>query len=364
MKTLFIITTVLLSLNEVSYANFSMKNFDPLTLKMHESFCSGRFDSFNQLIKSLDIKKSKNLGARLMYIGTKEGQDNDFMLANKVVEAPETPSEVEKILAVNGLLMANHSDFIRIKKLLNFKSNDKIIESYRLFFEGNVDFLIGHHDMAYNKIKNAMDNLPFADPFVLISLYSTALNIKNFQKQMPADYFKLVEKMPDTNSLKYLMKANNLALRHGWETQSEQISSLFERAYELCPYDQAVALSYASVLRNGLKTEKAKKILLDIINNNKYYYPAVDIYLMMIYFESNDPENSKKYLNKAKQSIRYLTKDENAAITYVESHLAPNNSSNALSRYVNFFMTRGLIFVLVTALILVIIFRKKFKKRI
>lgn len=323
--------------------------------KMYLDFCSEKISN------SYGILDGKQIVSAMIYALTKSGQVEHFELAIKTTADIERASEVDRLISANILMMARDSNLERIKKLISFKSADHIHESYRIYFNGLLDIYLGDFKGGFNQIKSAIRMLPYIDEGMLLSLYFVSPNVPSSVEEV-RQYSQSIRSLSDNNALKYLLQANELLLLKGWEAGAIEISDLIQRAYELCPNDADIALSYAALLESKLQTEAAKDIFLKLVDSHKYYNPEIDIRLMLYYFDKKDIENTELYLNKVKKSYLYLSEHNRKAIAIVEQSLAERPSDPFIG-HLNFFSLNGLIFTIVTVLSVIVLVRSYLSKK-
>lgn len=332
-----------------------VKKVDSNREKVYSDFCSG---NINISYKTTNIK---HIGSELIYVLTKNGQIDHFRISKKTLSNFESSSEVDRLLSANVLMMARDNNIEQIKKLISFKSDNQINESYRIYFNGLLNIYLGDFKGGFELIKKAIEVLPYSDEGMLLSLYYVGSNISNATSELQS-YSKVIEKLPRNNAMKYLLQANELALFNGWEAKAVEIGDLISQAYQLCPDDPDIALSYAALLESKFQTEAAKDILLRLISNHEYYNPEIDIRLMQYYFDKKDIEKTELYLKRAKKSYLYLGEHNQKAVTFVEQTLS-GGPIKFIFGYIKFFTLNGLIFMSVLLLAVIIVAKKYLNKK-
>ncbi|AGH96348.1 hypothetical protein [Pseudobdellovibrio exovorus] len=331
---------------------FNDKKTNPLLTDNYIKICSsGTMDPF------VAKDEVEQLLIGLISTVTKVGQIEQLNKAQALKENLTKMSFSERILAANILMMARSNNLKEIRQFLSFSSENRIIESYRMYYDGVLDSYMGNLENGYKQIELAIDNLPFIDEGMILSLISLAIKLPEPPNTINKS-LSLINNLQDSNPMKYLLLANKEMFLYGWESKSSKITELIQKAYQLCPKDIAVVFSFAAIEDSHFKIELAKDLYLEISSDNVLYYPEIDVRLLQYYYyDAQDMTNAKIYLTKSQASWPYLTIEDKNIVKEVTDSLEERSFQTPYSNVLVY------ISVPLIGLILgLIVFIKRFKK--
>lgn len=299
------------------------KQLNPHLSLLHNRMCNN--DTLNGFSESKSSKpKNFLLLQGLVFALTSEGQKNQLENTRQNLDISKL-SEEERILTANILMMARTTDFEKIKSILDFSSQDVVIESYRLFFLGVMNGTLGESLTSYNLMASAIEKLPFIDESMLLSIFSVAGRLGTRPQNLDK-LLNLVDTLPASSPMKYLLLANREMLVNGWAKKSKEITNFIKKAYEICPSDPAISLSNAAMEESNGAIDYAKDLYLEIIEKQFLYYPDVDARLLRIYYEQQNTSETKLFLENSKRSWQYLSPSERDVILAIEKVIKTKSS--------------------------------------
>lgn len=326
----------------------SLEGNESTLSQVYKEFCAG-----NTIEKS-QVAKDLTLPVRLLT----ENKKSDLELLNsKYSNGASEMSEEDKVVFAHLLFTSNSTELEKIKKVLSFASKDAITESYRKFYDGNLDFLVASTSEGYKKMSDAVSTLPILDSRILLSFFGMALD-REVSPDSLTKYLQEIAKYSDEDPF----KVNLLAFQSYISKKSYDVSemkALATKAYELCSRDSSVALGYGIVqYLDEKKLESAKEILLNISEKNDFYSPLVNLYLAQIFNDLGQKELFEMQLQKAKLGLGYLGPKDRKILSELESKLVSKNLSS-LEKVLLAFK-----YVLIVGVLILIglVLRKKFRK--
>jgi predicted Zn-dependent protease len=319
-----------------SYGQASLIPAKTSTYSLYEKFCQGQFEAVNEEAQKLNPAQDNYLPTKLLTLLTTEGQKLAFAQAQNLPADLNQIVEPERVIAANVLLQADSKNIDQVRKLLSFKTENKVTEAYRLDLEAALDVMEGRREMAIKKRLDAVKVHPGANEAILADLFAISANSKN-ARYILEPFFEHIDQMSDSSPNKYFFLAwKEFILSHGKNRDS--IYANFKRAYELCPFDASHALNYIPIMVYTGENDKAEQILLEQLKLSKFHSPNFDYFLAKIYFAEGKREQAKVFVENAHSDRALLLPEYVRELDQMKRKLA--NESYALP------VTVGVVFLI------------------
>lgn len=317
---------------------------DPFLTKVYRMLCHEEYDDAADELRKEIKANPKNVPAHLTLLFEKKQQD---LIAARMAEALASDPDMAKLSEVDRIIFAAHMigsrsvDFEKMQRLLNFKSSDVIVESYRKVYEGSLDILNSRVDDGVLKLAEAVDELPTYDPVVLSQLLSYSVQSQQ-HAEIAASYEHVSKAFEDEDPAKFGLKAF-AKVADGDERKLQEIANNVQEAYEMCPYDPGFAMDHANFLFQKDQKNEARDVLLESIARHTFYPPYMDLLLAEIYDAASDHKKRDFYFARAKAALPYFDAETRKHVTDLE----PTHSTIDLKT----FAVYGTLSILIVALI-------------
>lgn len=279
--------------------------------KIGVMYCQNDQISLHQYIDGLPSDNASFVRAKLVDVYSEQGLDTIKSRMLNIGQDVGSLGEVERLQAVSAMWRMNILDFSRMKQLLDFKSRDSIVESYRKYIQGQQMIFEGKSFEGYTLITEAFNNLPYADESILVSIFSTPIEEVNGEK-IVAPYFEYIKLLEDSNPYKYLLSGYKKILSSNF-SNTDILLGYFKKAYELCPLNQEAALAYLNILMRAGQWKDAQAVISQSVKE-KYYSPYFDLYSFYIEKEIGNSATQDQALKRAMKNISYFRKSEQDAL--------------------------------------------------
>lgn len=311
MQIKLLIIWLMLTLGSVSRA-YNANDAEQFVTKAYQKFCSGDFQRLRMDLASQKDRLKDYIPYRLLVLNLKEAQLETYSQAKSAVENVEDLSESDRLIFADILLSSRIKDWEIPKRLLNFRSENRHIESFRKVFESNIDLIEGNQELAIQKRFEAHRESERESGYFLSDIFSlVAFDVNGAALLEP--YVEAVKKRDGSDPLKHsLLGWYDYAVTKG-KTLTTAIPH-FERAYKLCPYDQILAVDYAALIFYEGRYKEAEEILSRQRELSYFYSPYMDFILTLIYSHEGDKEKENTHYQRLIESRKYFSADFNLEI--------------------------------------------------
>ncbi len=224
-------------------------------------------------------------------------------------------TETERVVFASALIRVGSKDIFLVKKLLDFNSNDSVIESYRKYHQARVEYN-SSPTLSLDRVIQAFYELPYVDSYLLHQIFLLGFRDRN-PLLVLKQFFPYVDKLPIDSAERYLLLSDKNYIVS--KISGDEVDpTLIQEAYQRCPYSFDIALLYSSSLMNLKKLDMAEQVLVGLVKKFPVYPAYVDLSLAEIYFSKKDFQSGKIYFDKASQRKEMLEKDNQKALEILE----------------------------------------------
>lgn len=311
---------------------------NPDLRELNSLYCQGHFEELQKKLDAIAPSNEIYVKSRFMQLLGAKGQERAEQLIAKAPSNIESLSELDRLMLEDALFLVRSHDLDKLKKLIDFKSSDKYIESYRKFFAAWNTHFVENNELGIKYLTEAFNELPYIDEDILAGIYARVANKQeSYEILKPLNGYANI--LPEDDPERFLIIANDEIAVTGFRNL-RKLNSYFKSAYDLCTYEPAYSLYFGAFLFYERRYIEAESILQRLIKDNKYYSPAVDYYLTRIYFAIRDKRNAEIYLEKSKKNEIYLSKVEKEWLVYIDGRI---NGANWLGIIAIGLITFGLL---------------------
>lgn len=265
----------------------------PLRLDLTKDFCKGEFEPVSKEAASVTPASPSYLVSQFAALSSNERLNAVLSEFEKERSAFRNIRHDKRLIYV-GALMRSHSEDLKIQEdLLNFTSKDPIISGYQKVLTGDL-IIVDYPELALKNYIDGFRELPYLDSALLSKIFQMAMQDKNASLILNP-FLPYIEQLPDESEDKYILMAYREFLNSKLENK-EVAYSYVKKAYELCPYDQDIALFHASNLIYEKNFEEAKKVLLKLETKIPAHSPYVDLFLAKVFIAENNKVEATKYV--------------------------------------------------------------------
>ena len=291
----------------------SQKEFVAQRKYLTSLYCRGLTEEFDRAIENVDSKSDAYPLARIAALLTRTGQSEAYARAQSLSTDLNGVSNIDRLVSANILLRAHSRDFDRLNKLLDFQSQDPIINNLKAQIKAYVDARHGQNERAVKLLISAFKTSPYFEKNLLVSIFKIGAHTPDAEK-ITRKYGKYVNRLDDKDYLKYVLKAIEDRVQNKNQVTKGYLADL-AKGFELCPFDAWLVTNVAQQLIEAGKLDRAENSLRHELNVLRFHSPYLDFYLAKIYFKKHDLSKLSFYVESAGNHGEELGPSEQKELT-------------------------------------------------
>lgn len=299
-------------------------------------FCKGDFVSFRQEIDGIPEGSVRRFFGEIAYLSIPSGLKDI-----QIKEDMATMTDGERLIAAHVTMRRNIGDEDRARSYLSISFQNPLLEIYRKVTLADLDY-VKFPERSLKVMIDSFYSLPHLDPYLLERIFSLGRLDKNPDHFLP-QFYKYIDALESGSSEKFLLMFQRESM-DPYSQDSKIAFSYLEKSYELCPYDQEIALLYAESLLNQSKMDSVERMLREQTRKT----PDTGVFEFMLgrlLIENNMGEEAASYIRVAQENKSKLTVEEQA---YLEKYQGLHRENSL--RWVNWGVGGVLIFLITITL--------------
>jgi hypothetical protein len=287
----------------------------PLTLEVAKYFCVGDFKSVAREGANVHSISPAYFSTQVVMLSTKEGLSASLSKLDKLSGNLKSLSSEDRLVIVSALLQSKSRDEKMMQDLLSFTPANAVVGAYQKVLEGDF-LLVKYPEVALRNYIDAFNELPYLDSSLLSKIFQMAMRDKNADLILKP-FLSYIEQLPEEAPDKYVLMAYREFLASNLKNKDLAFSYV-KRAYELCRYDQDIALFHASNLIYEKNNDEAEEVLLDQVKIYPNHSPSADLFLAKIYAAKNNKSEAAKYAKMAEVNKTWLVPSAVAELEHLD----------------------------------------------
>lgn len=304
MNKSIIVSVVAFFLVEFSFAQ-SLSRV-PLELEAGKYFCSGDFASAQKEIESIQQTSSSYVIAQISSTAIPNVLETSLRRLEEVKNIRQL-SELDRLIMATAVMRSGKSGFVKAEDLLEFSSNDPIIEAYRKTLLVSLE----PFSNINNNMKMLMEayyQLPYLDSGILIEIFTLGLAYKPSETLL-AQFFDDIDELPENSEDKLILMAFREYVPP-YKADQAKAHAYVKKAFEQCRHDQQLALYYIYDLLDQGKNSEAEILIEEQIRIQSYPTACFSFLMGELQLKKNSKEEALKYFYAAKESELTLNKKD------------------------------------------------------
>lgn len=278
-------------------ASVAAKNEQVIPL-LEEQVCQGRSIEVLKMVDQVRDQNDVGLKARLISLETDAGLSREVDIAKKM---DRSASNADRIVAAFSLLQSADYRPEMIRELVSFDGSKALENSYKNVILANLT-----HDRreALRSLIDAYRESPSKDVGILSQIFFIAFEFKDYEKIL-GQFVPDIREIPDDSPSKYLM-LYHLEFLPPNRGDKLTANNFLQKAFEKCPYNESIALTYAFSLKEIHHYTELETLLRGEVKKRALRSPYIDFLLGEVLFERGFKEEAKVYFKNAKAKKNLL----------------------------------------------------------
>jgi LPXTG-motif cell wall-anchored protein len=268
--------------------------------EISDFYCQGRFEEAERAVGALAFDDP-----RLMLLKLGEaGNPQKILERAQLYRQSSVEGLSEKERVIRASVLASVQEKKMATKMLEFKSNNAIIESYRkeIYWSINED-LLPH--LALAETIQSFNNLPYIDSYSLFRIFDLAYKYRDYPRIL-TQFLVYQRRFPQNSFEFYLLEWHAMFLGKSTKDKTDFIKGLFD-VYEACKFDGSTVLYIIEILKTENKMADVYKILQEQVKLSTILQGYSAYILGKNAFDSGQRDEARKYLLFAKSYPVVLT---------------------------------------------------------